>query len=83
MKEGWPPLNADLDTAEKEKETKDKEHSEQLPSDEDGHISPTFAPLSPVEYADEPGTTLKKILLYSLDCIYAHNPSDIMPRKHY
>lgn len=56
-KEGWPTLNADLGAAEKQKETKDKEHIEQLLSDEDGHISPTFAPLSPVEYADEPGTT--------------------------
>ncbi|XP_017339938.1 lethal(3)malignant brain tumor-like protein 2 [Ictalurus punctatus] len=52
--EGWPTLNADLGAAEKQKETKDEEHIEQLLSDEDGHISPTFAPLSPVEYADEP-----------------------------
>lgn len=55
MKEGRPPLNADLDAAEKENKTKDEEHNEQLPSDE-GHISPTFAQLSPVKYAEEPGT---------------------------
>lgn len=60
MKEGWPPVNTDLDAAEKENEAKDKEHNEQLPSEEDGHISPTFAPLSPVEYADDPGTTNNK-----------------------
>ncbi|KAM9463287.1 lethal(3)malignant brain tumor-like protein 2 [Clarias gariepinus] len=49
-----PPLNADTDAAEKEKEKKDDKRSEKLQSDEDGHISPTFAPLSPVEVADEP-----------------------------
>lgn len=63
MKEGCPPLNADLDTAEKVKETKDKEHNEQRLPDEEGHISPTFAPLSPVEYADEPGTTQKNVYI--------------------
>lgn len=57
MKEVCPPVNADLDAAEKENETVDKEHNEQHPSDEDGHISPTFAPLSPLEYGDDPGTT--------------------------
>lgn len=57
MKEGWPSLNADLDAAEKVKETKDPDRSKELLSDEEGNISPTFAPLSPVEYADEAGTT--------------------------
>ncbi|XP_026993553.1 lethal(3)malignant brain tumor-like protein 2 isoform X3 [Tachysurus fulvidraco] len=61
--EVWPPLNADLDAAEKENETVDKEHNEQHPSDEDGHISPTFAPLSPLEYGDDP--------VDSMTCLFA------------
>lgn len=48
-----PILNADVDAAEKENKSMEKEHNELLSSD-DGQISPTFAPLSPVEYADDP-----------------------------
>lgn len=73
MKKRRPPLNADTDAAEKEKEKKDDKRSEKLQSDEDGHISPTFAPLSPVEVADEPGVILRKkrvLLFYSLDSVY-------------
>ncbi|XP_046710583.1 lethal(3)malignant brain tumor-like protein 2 isoform X2 [Silurus meridionalis] len=47
--EDWPPLNA----AEKQNEANDEENNAQLMSVGDGHVSPTFAPLSPLEYIDD------------------------------
>ncbi|KAI5623218.1 lethal(3)malignant brain tumor-like protein 2 isoform X2 [Silurus asotus] len=45
----WPPLNA----AEKQNEANDEENNAQLMSAGDGHVSPTFAPLSPLKYIDD------------------------------